>query len=68
MKRLVAWDVAYAIDMAIACWLSYTVAVWILAPFTRLDDDLLSGRRLQRFSSSGIVAFPAGWPDWNGSL
>ncbi|MFL5239538.1 MAG: FUSC family protein [Rhizomicrobium sp.] len=43
MKRLVAWDVAYAIDMAIACWLSYTVAVWILAPFTRLDDDLLGG-------------------------
>jgi putative flippase GtrA len=62
MKRLVAWDVAYAIDMAIACWLSYAVAVWILAPFTRLDDDLLSGRRLQRFSfrDSRVPSWMAG--------
>jgi len=43
MKRLTSWDIAYAIDMAIACWLSYTLAVWVLAPFTKLDDDLLGG-------------------------
>jgi uncharacterized membrane protein YgaE (UPF0421/DUF939 family) len=43
MKRLISWDIAYAIDMAIACWFSYTIALWIPAPFTKLDDDLLGG-------------------------
>jgi uncharacterized membrane protein YccC len=43
MKRLIFWDAAYAIEMAIACWLSYTVAAWILASFASSADDLLGG-------------------------
>jgi uncharacterized membrane protein YgaE (UPF0421/DUF939 family) len=43
VKRLISRDIAYAIDLAIACWGSYIIALWILAPFTGLDDDLLGG-------------------------
>jgi uncharacterized membrane protein YgaE (UPF0421/DUF939 family) len=43
MKRLTPWDVAYATDMTIACWLSYTAAAWVLASFVNRSDDLLGG-------------------------
>ena len=43
MKRLTPWDLAYATDMTIACWLSYTAAAWVLASFVNRSDDLLGG-------------------------
>jgi len=43
MKKLTPWDVAYVFDVTIACWLSYTVAAWILLTFVNRSDDLLGG-------------------------
>jgi uncharacterized membrane protein YgaE (UPF0421/DUF939 family) len=42
-KRLAAWDIAYAIDMAIACWLSFAVAAWAIGLFANTPNDLLGG-------------------------
>jgi uncharacterized membrane protein YccC len=43
MKRLAAWDVAYAVNMAIACGISYAIITQALAPFVSKPGDLLYG-------------------------
>jgi uncharacterized membrane protein YccC len=43
MKKLTLWDIAYVIDVTVACWLSYTAAAWILASLVVKSDDLLGG-------------------------
>jgi len=37
------WDVAYAIDMGIACLIAYAIATRGLSPFVGRDDVLLGG-------------------------
>jgi uncharacterized membrane protein YccC len=43
IKKLTPWDVAYAVDMAIACGLSYAIITQILVRFVERTDDLLGG-------------------------
>ena len=43
MKKLTAWDICYAADMAIACALSYGVITAILAPLVREGDTMKGG-------------------------
>lgn len=43
MKKLTAWDVAYCLDMAIACAISYAVITGILARFVDDPTKLLGG-------------------------
>ena len=43
MKKLTAWDVCYAANMAIACALSYGVITAILAPLVREGDTMKGG-------------------------
>jgi hypothetical protein len=43
MKKLAPWDVAYAVDMAIACGISYAIITQILVRFVDRTDDLLGG-------------------------
>ena len=41
--RLSLWDVVYALDMAIACAISYWLITHALQPLTDRDSDLLGG-------------------------
>lgn len=43
MKNLTLWDLAYVIDMAIACGISYVIITQVLVPFVDRPDDLLGG-------------------------
>ena len=43
MKKVTLWDLAYVIDMAIACGISYTIITHVLVPFVDRPDDLLGG-------------------------
>jgi uncharacterized membrane protein YgaE (UPF0421/DUF939 family) len=43
MKNLTLWDLAYVIDMAIACCISYAIITRALIPFVDRADDLLGG-------------------------
>jgi len=43
MKNLTLWDLAYVIDMAIACGISYAIITRLLIPFVDRPDDLLGG-------------------------
>lgn len=43
MKNLTPWDLAYVIDMTIACGISYAIITWVLVPFVDRPDDLLGG-------------------------
>jgi uncharacterized membrane protein YgaE (UPF0421/DUF939 family) len=43
MKNLTLWDLAYVIDMAIACGISYAIITRLLVPFVDRPDDLLGG-------------------------
>ena len=43
MKKLTAWDVCYAANMAIACALSYGIITAILAPLVREGDTMKGG-------------------------
>jgi hypothetical protein len=40
MKKLTPWNVAYAVDMAIACGISYAIIAQVLVPF--VDSAALS--------------------------
>ena len=43
LTRLSLWDVVYALDMAIACAISYGIITHALQPLTDRDSDLLGG-------------------------
>jgi uncharacterized membrane protein YccC len=43
MKKLAPWDVAYAVEMAIACGISYAIITHVLVRFVDRPDDLLGG-------------------------
>jgi putative flippase GtrA len=43
MKNLTLWDLAYVIDMAIACGISYAIINRALVPFVDRPDELLGG-------------------------
>jgi hypothetical protein len=38
-----SWDFFYALDMALACFISYSVMTYVLAPFMGKDDTYLGG-------------------------
>jgi uncharacterized membrane protein YccC len=42
-ERLSLWDVVYALNMAIACAISYWIITHALQPLTDRDSDLLGG-------------------------
>jgi uncharacterized membrane protein YccC len=42
-ERLSTWDIFYALDMAIACLISYSIITYVLAPFVVTPDALLGG-------------------------
>jgi hypothetical protein len=42
-ERLSSWDFAYALDMAIACAISYWLTTRALYPLVDRDSDLLGG-------------------------
>ena len=41
--KLSAWDFFYALDMALACLISYTIITYVLSPFVDKPDALLGG-------------------------
>src|SRR6202008_3381970 len=43
MKKFAAWDFVYAVNMAIACGISYAVITQALVRFVARPDDLLAG-------------------------
>jgi uncharacterized membrane protein YgaE (UPF0421/DUF939 family) len=43
MKKLTPWDVAYAVDMTIACGISYAIITQLLVHFVDKPSDLLGG-------------------------
>ena len=43
IKNLTLWNLAYVIDMAIACGISYAIMTRVLVPFVDRADDLLGG-------------------------
>ena len=43
LTRLSLWDIVYALDMAIACAISYWLITHALQPLTDRDSDLLGG-------------------------
>jgi uncharacterized membrane protein YccC len=42
-EKLSTWDFLYALDMAIACLISYSIITHVLAPFVAEPDALLGG-------------------------
>jgi uncharacterized membrane protein YgaE (UPF0421/DUF939 family) len=42
-EKLSTWDFFYALDMAIACLISYSIITYVLAPFVVTPDALLGG-------------------------
>jgi uncharacterized membrane protein YgaE (UPF0421/DUF939 family) len=43
VKNVTPWDLAYVIDMAIACGISYAIITRVLVSFVDRPDDLLGG-------------------------
>jgi len=43
MKKLTPWHAAYAVNMAIACGISYAIITQILVPLVDRSDELLGG-------------------------
>src|ERR1700752_3633763 len=43
MKKMTPWHAAYAVDMAIACRISYAIITQVLVPFFDRSDVLLGG-------------------------
>ena len=41
--KLSTWDFFYAVDMALACFISYTIVTYVLSPFVDKPDALLGG-------------------------
>jgi uncharacterized membrane protein YgaE (UPF0421/DUF939 family) len=41
--KLAMWDFFYALDMAIACFISYSLITYVLAPFVATPDAFLGG-------------------------
>jgi uncharacterized membrane protein YgaE (UPF0421/DUF939 family) len=41
--KLATWDFFYALDMAIACFISYALTTYVLAPFVATTDAFLGG-------------------------
>jgi uncharacterized membrane protein YccC len=41
--KLATWDFFYALDMAIACFISYSLITYVLAPFVATPDAFLGG-------------------------
>ena len=41
--RLSAWDFFYALDMALACLISFSIVTYVLSPFVDKPDALLGG-------------------------
>jgi hypothetical protein len=42
-EKLYTWDFFYALDMALACLISYTTITYVLSPFVDKPDALLGG-------------------------
>jgi uncharacterized membrane protein YccC len=42
-EKLSTWDFFYALDMAIACLISYSIITFVLSPFVDRPDALLGG-------------------------
>jgi len=42
-EKLSTWDFFYAVDMALACFISYTIVTYVLSPFVDKPDALLGG-------------------------
>ena len=43
MKKLTPWDIAYAVNMALACGISYAIITQVLVPLVDRSDVLLGG-------------------------
>ena len=43
MKNLTPWDITYAVNMALACGISYAIITQVLVPFVDRSDALLGG-------------------------
>jgi hypothetical protein len=43
MKKLTPWDIAYAVDITIACGISYAIITQLLVHFVDRPSDLLGG-------------------------
>ena len=41
--KLSTWDFFYALDMALACFISYTIVTYVLSPFVDKPDAVLGG-------------------------
>jgi hypothetical protein len=41
--KLTSWDLFYALDMAIACFISYSLITYVLSPFVATPDAFLGG-------------------------
>ncbi len=42
-EKLSAWDIFYALDMALACLISYWIITYVLSPFVDRPDAFLGG-------------------------
>ena len=42
-EKLSTWDFFYALDMALACFISYTIVTYVLSPFVDKPDAVLGG-------------------------
>jgi hypothetical protein len=49
-EKLSTWDFFYALDMAIACLISYSIITYVLAPVVVTPDALRDGLINQRLT------------------
>ena len=65
-----AWDFFYALDMALACLISYSVMTYVLTPFVDRPDALLGGMWatvatvfvFRETRAGSLAAGSAAWP------
>ena len=55
-ERLSSWDFFYALDMALACLISYAVSTYALSPFLNRPDAFLAG-----MWATVATVFASGW-------
>jgi len=57
-EGLSPWDFFYAVDMGIACLISYSISTYVLAPFVATPDGLLGGHVGQRCYGVRLPGYP----------
>ena len=53
--KLSAWDFFYALDLALACLISYSIITYVLSPFVDKPDTFLGGMWA---TFATVLAFP----------